>query len=44
MTPLRDEFYLDREAGGFALAGNHDRLTKQEVEATFASFGEDDGK
>jgi hypothetical protein len=39
--PLRKEIYIDRKPGGFAFAGDHERKTKQDVEATFASYGED---
>jgi hypothetical protein len=38
---LRKEIYIDRKPGGYAFAGDHERRTKQEVEATFASYGED---
>jgi hypothetical protein len=39
---LQKEIYIDRKPAGFDLAGAHDRLTKQEVEATFASYVEGD--
>lgn len=38
---LAKEIYIDRKPGGYAFAGDHKRMTKQEVEATFASYGED---
>lgn len=48
--PLRDvpsldgsghhEIYIDRKPAGYSFAGDHERKTKQEVEASFASFSE----
>ena len=38
---LGKEIYIDRKPGGYAFAGDHERKTKHEVEATFASYGEE---
>ncbi|OSP54436.1 GFA family protein [Pseudoruegeria sp. SK021] len=40
--PLTKEIYIDCKPGGYAFAGDHQTMTKQEVEAMFASFGEGD--
>lgn len=37
---LTKEIYIDCKPGGYAFAGDRTRMTKQEVEAKFASFGE----
>ncbi|MBE3638023.1 GFA family protein [Mangrovicoccus sp. HB182678] len=39
---LTKEIYIDRKPAGYAFAGERIKLTKHEVEATFASFGEGD--
>lgn len=37
---LDDEIYIDSKPAGYGFAGDHKRMTKAEVEATFASYGE----
>ncbi len=37
---LTHEIYIDRKPAGYAFAGDHHRMTKAEVEARFASYGE----
>lgn len=41
---LRKEIDVDRKPPGIAIVGDHDRKTQEEIEATFASYGEGKAK